>query len=70
VIDVIDRVLGLGTHTALLPEESHHKRLAAGGYAREHGADIPAVNDWVWPDARGAATKAKVRATAATGGDN
>ncbi|MFB9356821.1 hypothetical protein ACFFSO_01995 [Amorphoplanes nipponensis] len=24
-------------------------RLAARTYTREHGADMPAVADWVWP---------------------
>ena len=70
VMDVIDRVPHLGTRAASLRQKLHDKRLAAGRYAREHGADIPEVNDWEWPDAKGAASKTKVKATVATGGDN
>ncbi len=70
VMDVIDRVPHLGTRAASLRQKLHDKRLAAARYAREHGADIPEVNDWVWPDARDVAADRKVKATAATGGDN
>jgi len=69
VIDVIDRVPGLGSRAASLRQKMFDARLAARRYAREHGADVPAINDWVWPDARGK-VDASVDAVAATGGDN
>ncbi len=69
VMDVIDRVPHLGTRVASLRQKLFDKRLEAKRYAREHGADIPEVNDWVWPDARGEVDLG-VSAVAATGGDN
>ncbi len=49
VIDVIDRVPGLGGHTAHLRQEMVDARLAARAYTREHGEDDPRIRDWVWP---------------------
>ena len=46
------------------------KRLEARRYAREFGADLPEVNDWIWPDAREVVDEIAVDAVAATGGDN
>ena len=69
VIDVIDRVPGLGTRAASLRQKLFDMRLAARRYAREHGEDQPEVADWVWPDAHGLVDNA-VDAVAATGGDN
>ena len=54
VIDVIDRVPGLGSACATLRQQMVDKRLAAREYTRIYGDDIPEVRDWVWPDARGA----------------
>ena len=69
VMDVIDRVPGLGTRAASLRQRLFDMRLAARRYAREHGEDQPEVANWVWPDARGLADTT-VDAVAATGGDN
>ncbi|WP_084105038.1 phosphoketolase [Demequina sp. NBRC 110056] len=69
VMDVIDRVPGLGTRAAALRQDLFDRRLAARRYAREHGADIPVVRDWVWPDAAGGAYE-KAEGALATGGDN
>ena len=69
VMDVIDRVPGLGTRAASLRQDLSDRRLAARRYAREHGADIPVVADWVWPDAEGGAYE-KAAGALATGGDN
>ncbi|MDO8143115.1 MULTISPECIES: phosphoketolase [unclassified Isoptericola] len=52
VIDVIDRVPGLGSKVAGLRQRMVDQRLAARQYTREHGEDIPEVRDWVWPGAR------------------
>jgi xylulose-5-phosphate/fructose-6-phosphate phosphoketolase len=69
VMDVIDRVPGLGTRAASLRQRMFDKRLEAKRYTREFGADLPEVDDWVWPDARGL-VDGKVDAVAKTGGDN
>ncbi|WP_425438010.1 phosphoketolase family protein [Nocardia nova] len=52
VMDVIDRVPGLGTQAAGLRQEMADARLAARIWTREHGADIPEVADWRWPYGR------------------
>ena len=73
VIDVIDRVPGLGSKVASLRQRMVDARLAARQYTREHGEDIPEVRDWVWPDAGDTATAKggpEYDAAAATGGDN
>lgn len=48
VIDVIDRVQGLGTEAANLRQEMVDARLAARRYTREHGEDDPAISGWTW----------------------
>jgi xylulose-5-phosphate/fructose-6-phosphate phosphoketolase len=70
VIDVIDRVPGLGSRYATLRQHMVDKRIDAREYTREHGDDIPEVRDWVWPGGRGAQTDSSIGATLATGGDN
>jgi xylulose-5-phosphate/fructose-6-phosphate phosphoketolase len=69
VMDVIDRVPGLGTRAAQLRQDLFDRRLAARRYAREHGTDIPEVHDWVWPDADAESKKA-FAGVSSTGGDN
>jgi xylulose-5-phosphate/fructose-6-phosphate phosphoketolase len=49
VIDVIDRVAGLGDSAAHLRQEMGERRLAARAYTREHGDDDPEIRDWTWP---------------------
>ena len=49
VIDVIDRVAGLGDNAAHLRQEMGERRLAARAYTREHGDDDPEIRDWTWP---------------------
>jgi xylulose-5-phosphate/fructose-6-phosphate phosphoketolase len=49
VIDVIDRVPGLGTRYAHLKEDVRDMLVEHKQYIREHGDDLPAVRDWVWP---------------------
>src|SRR3712207_3395355 len=48
VIDVIDRVPGLGVRAAHLRQEMVDSRLRARAYTREHGEDIPSVREWRW----------------------
>jgi xylulose-5-phosphate/fructose-6-phosphate phosphoketolase len=49
VIDVIDRVPGLGGSAAHIRQEMEDARMRARAYTREHGEDDPAIRDWVWP---------------------
>ena len=51
VMDVIDRVEGLGSGAAGLRQQMADARLAARLYTREHGEDDPAISGWTWdPD--------------------
>ena len=49
VIDVIDRVPGLGPRAAGLRQHMVDERLRLRAYTREHGDDAPEVRDWVLP---------------------
>jgi xylulose-5-phosphate/fructose-6-phosphate phosphoketolase len=50
VIDVIDRVPGLGSRAAALRQEMVDERLRHRAYTREHGEDAPDVRGWRAPD--------------------
>jgi len=50
VMDVIDRVAGLGAHAAGLRQEMADARLRARSWTREHGEDIPEVTEWAWTE--------------------
>jgi xylulose-5-phosphate/fructose-6-phosphate phosphoketolase len=49
VIDVIDRVPGLGERAAGLRQQMADERLRHRAFTREHGDDAAEVRDWVWP---------------------
>jgi len=49
VMDVIDRVPGLGTRAAPVRQRMEDARLEARRHTREHGEDPAAIRDWVWP---------------------
>jgi xylulose-5-phosphate/fructose-6-phosphate phosphoketolase len=49
VIDVIDRVPGLGSHAAELRQRMVDERLRCRAYTRAEGEDAPDVRDWTWP---------------------
>jgi xylulose-5-phosphate/fructose-6-phosphate phosphoketolase len=49
VIDVIDRVPGLGPRAGTLRQSMVDARLAARDWTREHGEDLPEVTNWTWP---------------------
>ena len=49
VIDVVDRVPGLGVSQAHLRQEMFDARIQARAYTREYGEDDPRIRDWVWP---------------------
>ncbi|MBV8303265.1 MAG: phosphoketolase family protein [Acidimicrobiia bacterium] len=48
VMDVIDRVPGLGERAARLRQDLADKRLVARAWTREHGEDLPEVTAWQW----------------------
>jgi xylulose-5-phosphate/fructose-6-phosphate phosphoketolase len=52
VMDVIDRVPGLGERAAHLRQEMVDERLRHRAYTRETGDDSPDVRDWTWPGQR------------------
>jgi xylulose-5-phosphate/fructose-6-phosphate phosphoketolase len=52
VMDVIDRVPGLGPRAALLRQRMVDERLRHRAYTREVGDDMPDVRDWTWPGVR------------------
>ncbi|MFC9895142.1 phosphoketolase [Nocardia sp. NPDC127579] len=50
VMDVVDRVPGLGEQAAGLRQEMVDARWNARAWTRAHGEDIPVVAQWRWPD--------------------
>jgi xylulose-5-phosphate/fructose-6-phosphate phosphoketolase len=48
VMDVIDRVDGLGSRAAPLRQQMFDARLAARRYTRDFGEDDPAIANWRW----------------------
>ncbi|WP_344495560.1 phosphoketolase family protein [Nonomuraea monospora] len=48
VMDVIDRVPGLGATQAHLRQRMSDERLRARAHTREHGEDVPAISEWTW----------------------
>ncbi|MEV4112763.1 phosphoketolase family protein [Nonomuraea sp. NPDC049695] len=51
VMDVIDRVPGLGSTQAHLRQRMSDARLRARAHTRDHGEDTPEIRSWTWPDA-------------------
>jgi xylulose-5-phosphate/fructose-6-phosphate phosphoketolase len=49
VMDVIDRVPGLGSKAAHVRQLMADKRVLARAHTRDHGEDIPEVREWTWP---------------------
>jgi xylulose-5-phosphate/fructose-6-phosphate phosphoketolase len=49
VMDVIDRVPGLGSKAARVNQLMLDKRTEHRSYTREFGEDMPEVRNWVWP---------------------
>ncbi|WP_062356583.1 phosphoketolase family protein [Herbidospora yilanensis] len=52
VMDVIDRVPGLGATQAHLRQRMSDARLRARAYTREHGEDLPEIQTWTWTQDR------------------
>ena len=51
VMDVIDRVPGLGNSAAWLRQQMVDTRARHHAWTREHGEDLPEVANWTWPAA-------------------
>jgi xylulose-5-phosphate/fructose-6-phosphate phosphoketolase len=49
VMDVIDRVPGLGSRAAHVRQQMVDERLRHRAYTREVGDDAPDLRDWTWP---------------------
>jgi xylulose-5-phosphate/fructose-6-phosphate phosphoketolase len=49
VMDVIDRVPGLGSRAARLRQEMVDARFRHRAHTREYGDDPPEIRDWAWP---------------------
>jgi xylulose-5-phosphate/fructose-6-phosphate phosphoketolase len=52
VMDVIDRMPGLGTRAAHLRQHMADERLRHRAYTRDTGDDVEDVRKWTWPDGR------------------
>jgi len=48
VIDVIDRVPGLGSRAAQLRQQMVDERLRSRAFTRIEGEDPPTIRNWVW----------------------
>jgi xylulose-5-phosphate/fructose-6-phosphate phosphoketolase len=48
VMDVLDRVPGLGVRSVALRQEMSDARTRHHAWIREHGTDLPEVADWTW----------------------
>jgi xylulose-5-phosphate/fructose-6-phosphate phosphoketolase len=68
VMDVIDRVPGLGVRHAALRQQMADERLACRAWTRRYGEDRPDVRDWVW-SADGGAEIPRPRGTTDTDSD-
>jgi xylulose-5-phosphate/fructose-6-phosphate phosphoketolase len=68
VMDVIDRVPGLGDRAAWLRQKMVDNRVRHRAYVREHGEDLPEVRNWAWPAAAPAAGTAAGGATGTAAG--
>ena len=51
VMDVIDRVPGLGPRAASVRQLMQDTRRRARAWTREYGEDLPEVRDWAWSEA-------------------
>ena len=49
VMDVIDRVPGLGSRYAYVKQDMREMLVEHHEYVCQHGDDLPRVRDWVWP---------------------
>ncbi|MGJ4951310.1 phosphoketolase family protein [Bradyrhizobium sp. HKCCYLS20291] len=55
-IEVIERVPGLSVSAAHVKQDFRDALIAHARYVREHGEDMPAIRDWVWPNSAAGTT--------------
>jgi xylulose-5-phosphate/fructose-6-phosphate phosphoketolase len=48
VLDVVDRLPGLGSRGAYIRKEVQDKLVEHRRYIREYGEDMPEIRDWRW----------------------
>jgi xylulose-5-phosphate/fructose-6-phosphate phosphoketolase len=48
VMDVIDRVPGLGSRAAYTKQAMRDKRIEHRAYIERYGDDMPEIRDWTW----------------------
>ena len=58
-IEVIERVPGLSVSAAHVKQTFRDALIEHTRYVREHGEDMPAIRDWVWPNSTGGTTPAE-----------
>jgi xylulose-5-phosphate/fructose-6-phosphate phosphoketolase len=68
VMDVIDRVPGLGPRAAVLRQLMTDSRARHREWIVVHGEDLPEIRQWLWPDARRLAGRADVGASVRSAG--
>jgi xylulose-5-phosphate/fructose-6-phosphate phosphoketolase len=67
VMDVIDRVPGLGERAAELRQEMVDSRLSHRAHTRQYGDDPPAIREWRWPADRVSSDRASLGRGAGAG---
>jgi len=67
VMDVIDRVPGLGPRAAVLRQLMTDNRARHREWIVAHGEDLPEIRKWLWPDARRLAGQAEAGTRGAGG---
>ncbi len=68
VMDVIDRVPGLGPRAAGLRQQMTDARSRHREWIVSHGEDLPEVRNWVWPGGRGVGQQVEPDAAARRAG--
>lgn len=58
-IEAIERVPGLATRAAPVKQQFRDKLIEHSRYVREHGEDMPEIQNWVWQNSAGGNTPAE-----------
>jgi xylulose-5-phosphate/fructose-6-phosphate phosphoketolase len=58
-IEAIERVPGLATKAAQVKQQFRDKLIEHSRYIREHGEDMPEIQEWVWQNSAGGNTPAE-----------
>jgi xylulose-5-phosphate/fructose-6-phosphate phosphoketolase len=65
VLDVLDRVPGIGARAGYIKQALHDKLLEHRKYIREYGDDMPEIRQWRWRATRGSAVRTRKPDTSA-----